>query len=336
MKRRLLQLIMLLLCLMLPFSAIAEFAFVQRDVEAYTQPDPASGVASSYKAGTWLELLEGDGVSADENYAGVVGPDGLIGYVSKTNIFVLSQSAQDAVAVVANNGKYVNLRAEGNKKAKVLAKVDTGTPVTFLENGKSYSHVRLADLDGYMATSMLKVGLQPIFSPAVKSSNKKSVNLRSEPTMNGDILASIPYGKKVSVYIMGGGWAYVRYDQTDGYIMTKFLSSSKDSPVPNPVPNPNPDSDFWDTGATRYVSNGGSSVRYRNGPGGSAKTLGKLRSGDEVYEVSTNGAWSKILINAGGNPVYMMSKYLVTIMPIEDDPVDITDPVIFEESSGDE
>lgn len=335
MKRRFAQLAALLLCLTLPLSAAAEFAFVQLGANAYAEPDASSQVVSAYAAGTWVEVAQGDAEAEDDEYVSVVGPDGLGGYMAKTDVMILSQTPPEAVAVVANNGKYVNLRAQASKKARVLAKVNSGTPMTLVEAGKSFDQLRLGGLEGYMVAGMVKTGLAPIYAPVVKSPNQKNVNLRSEPTMNGDILASIRYGEQVSVYMHGSGWAYVRYKNTDGYVMTKFLASAKDDPdpkpVPNPVPNPDPDSDFWETGGTRYVSNGGASVRYRSGPGGSAKVLGKLRSGDEVYEVSTNGSWSKILVGAGGSAVYMMSQYLVTIMPVDDDDpiVDVGgDPVI--------
>ncbi len=343
MKRRLTVLALLLLCIALPISALAEFAFVQLGADAYAQPDASAQVVSTYAAGTWVELTEEDG-GANEAFACVIGPDGLSGYVPRDAIFLLSQTDRAAVAVVANNGKYVNLRAADSKKAQALGKVNSGTPLVLIESGKMFDHVRVGGMEGYMVAGMVKTELRPIYSPVVRASNGKNVNLRSEPTMNGDILASIPYNGKADVYMHGGGWAFVRYKSMDGYVMTKFLASGKDDPdpgpIPDPVPNPDPDSDFWDTGATRYVSNGGATVRYRNGPGGSAKVLGKLHSGDEVYEVATNGAWSKILLNAGGDAVYIMSEYLVTIMPIDDDPIDIgDDPVDYEdysEISGDE
>lgn len=345
MKKRFLLPIALLLCLVIPFSAMAEFAFVQLGTSLYAQADSSSQVLSSYNAGTWLEIVE-----EDEAFVGVVGPDGLTGYVPDTDVFILSQVPQNQIVVVANNGKYVNLRAAASKQSQALAEINSGTPMLMLEAGSQFDYVSVGTLEGYMVAGMVKAGLQPIYSPVVKSSNGKGLNLRSEPTMNGDILATIPYGAQVGVYMLGGGWAYVRYQNQNGYVMSKFLTSSKNgpmpgpvpnpnpNPIPNPVPNPDPDSDFWDTGRTCYVNNGGSSVRYRSGPGGSASVLGKLRSGEEVFEISTNGAWSKITIGYGGNPVYMMSQYLVTFMPIDDDdPIDIgDDPVDYDYDSGDE
>ena len=69
-----------------------------------------------------------------------------------------------------------------------------------------------------------------------------------------------------------------------------------------------------------YVSNGGSTVRYRTGPGTDYSTAGKCYSGDEVYVYSSNGTWSKISIGYGGGQYYMMSQYLVYVDPIDPDP----------------
>ena len=345
MKKRMTRMLTFLLCLTLPLSAVAEFAFVQLGADLYADADAQSNVVASYAAGAWVELVEGDGGAEDAGFASAIGPDGLTGYVAEGDVFRLSRVEAEQVAVVANNGKYVNLRAGASKKAQVLAKVNSGTPMLLLESGKSFDNVRVGGMEGYMASGMVKLGLKPIYTRYVESANGKGVNLRDEPTMNGAVLATAPCDSQVSVYILGNGWAYVRYGKQDGYMMSKFLTSVEPGPTygpiptgePNPtygpVPNPDPDSDFWDTNVTRYVSNGGSSVRYRSGPGGSAKVLGKASSGTEVFELSTNGAWSKITIGYGGNPVYMMSEYLVTIMPDEpDDPVVIDDPVEPDES----
>ena len=334
MKKRFLVLTALLLCVILPVTAMAEFAFVQLDTALYAEADAASGALSSYSAGTWVEVLEGDGATEDGAFVNVTGPDGLIGYVPAASVFILSQVSPDQVVVVANNGKYVNLRAEASKKAAVLAQVNSGTPMTLLEAGKSFDHVLLGDVEGYMMASMVKAGLTPIYSPVVQNPNGKNVNLRSEPTMNGDILTSVPSGAQVGVYMLGSGWAYVKYNKVDGYMMSKFLTSSKPVPTPGPVPNPDPDSDFWEVNLTCFVSNGGSSVRYRNGPGSSAQVLGKLASGTEVFVLTTNGAWSYITFGAGSTPVYIMSKYLVTVMPDEPDPDPIDDPVIPDDESS--
>lgn len=336
MKRRFLLFAAVLLCVTLPLSAMAEFAFVQLGTDLYAEADAASTVLSSYRAGTWVEVAQGDGLAEDAAFVNVIGPDGLSGYVPDTDVFILSQTPQDQVTVVANNGKYVNLRAEASKKSASLAKVNSGTPMTLIETGKTFDRVRIANLEGYMVAGMVKTGLKPIASPLVEAANGKGVNLRSEPTMNGDVLASIPYGGTVGVYMLGGGWAYVRYGGINGYVMSKFLTSAAPAPTPGPgptygpVPNPDPDSDFWEVNMTCYVSNGGASVRYRSGPGGSARVLGKLASGTEVFVMSTNGSWSKITFGAGGKAAYMMSRYLVTVMPDPDpyDPYDPTDPIV--------
>ncbi len=306
---------------------MAEFAFVQLGTELHEQPDAASNVISSYKAGTWVEIEAADGAvgsadvegapAPDVDFLNVTGPDGMTGFVPATNLFILSQTPAQDVAVVANNGKYVNLRQEASKKATILAKVNSGTPMTLIETGKKFDHVRIGGIEGYMAAGMLKVGMRPISTLEVKTGNGKNVNMRSEPTLNGDVLTTVPNGAQVSVMISGGGWSYVRYRQTDGYIMSKFLTHK--APDPTPKPDPDPEKGFWDVGLTCFVSNGGASVRYRSGPGKDYPVLGSYSSGTEIFVYSTNGTWSKISRGYGGKMVYMMSKYIVTINPGDDD-----------------
>ena len=127
----------------------------------------------------------------------------------------------------------------------------------------------------------------------------------------------MPSGSPINVYILGGGWAYVNCNGTTGYMMSKFVSGTAEKKEPTP------EKGFKDVNATAFVSNGGKSVRYREGPSTDDKVLGKAASGTEVYVYSTNKKWSKISIGYGGKQVYIMAKYLVTVMPIDDDdPID--------------
>lgn len=320
MRKHVCRWLSLILCLvLLPISALGEYAFVQLGAQMYSEPASTSSVVSSYKAGTWLEIQDADGASeSDSGYLRVMGTDGRVGYVQTKDVFVESMVNPSQMAVVANGGKYVNLRSQPDKKSSVLAKVNSGTPMILNSASKSFDQVTVGDLQGYMASGLLAVGGKPIYSAYIESSNKKDVNLRSEPSADSSVVAKMPCFSQVKVYILGGGWAKVSYQKHTGYVMSKFLTS-----VPSPAPNPNPDEPddpvgFREVNSTAYVSNGGAPVRYRTGPSTSSSVAGKASSGTEVFILATNGTWDKITIGYGGGVYYMMSRYIVTVMPIDD------------------
>lgn len=317
----------LILAMLLPLTAGAEFAFVQLGASMYQKPDAKAKATAKYKAGTWLELVQADGTDADAaaaaeaGFVQVIGTNGKAGYVKANDLFILSEHDYAAVAVANNNGAAVNLRDHpGTKNTKILGKVSSGTPMVFGELQDGYYAVTIGGKEGFMSQKLITTGMAPLYLAYAVSANKKPIALRSEPTTNGDILAEMPNASAINVYILGGGWAYVNFNGTMGYMMSKFISGTPEKKEPTP------EKGFKDVNITAFVSDGGKSVRYREGPSTDDKVLGKAASGTEVFIYSSNGKWSKISIGFGGKQVYMMAKYLVTIMPIDDD--DPMDPYV--------
>ena len=55
------------------------------------------------------------------------------------------------------------------------------------------------------------------------------LNLRSEPSTNGEILAALPHGKLVRVISRENGWANIEADEKTGYVREDYLSETKPS-----------------------------------------------------------------------------------------------------------
>ena len=60
-------------------------------------------------------------------------------------------------------------------------------------------------------------------SAFVTAPSGKTVNLRSRPSANGQVIARVPVGSAVSVLERAQGWAQIRFDGQTGYMMTQFL-----------------------------------------------------------------------------------------------------------------
>ncbi len=68
-----------------------------------------------------------------------------------------------------------------------------------------------------------------------------SLNLRSEPTMNGIILRQLYYGQPLVVLEeCGDGWLHVKTDSAEGYVMQSFVERTLPSPPPQAIPSPSP------------------------------------------------------------------------------------------------
>ena len=74
----------------------------------------------------------------------------------------------------------------------------------------------------------------------VKTANGKSVNVRSAPSKNAEIIGTAAYGHSVLTdwsYAGNDGWTRVVWGSLgDGYIMSQFLVSTKPGPKPTPDP----------------------------------------------------------------------------------------------------
>lgn len=57
----------------------------------------------------------------------------------------------------------------------------------------------------------------------VKTDNKGTLNLRTEPSLKGRVLAQIPYGTQLETSQLDANWSKVTYDGKTGYVMNKFL-----------------------------------------------------------------------------------------------------------------
>lgn len=54
---------------------------------------------------------------------------------------------------------------------------------------------------------------------------EKGLNLREEAATSSKVITSIPYGGIVIVNDINGNWAFVSYEQVNGWCSTKYIST---------------------------------------------------------------------------------------------------------------
>ena len=59
----------------------------------------------------------------------------------------------------------------------------------------------------------------------VNTENKGTLNLRAEPSTSSKVLAQIPYGTSLELSLKNEIWSKTTYNNIEGYVMNKFLSS---------------------------------------------------------------------------------------------------------------
>ena len=132
----------------------------------------------------------------------------------------------------------LRLREKPSEKAKVLDAYPKGTTVTILKKGTEWTRVRVHGKTGYMKTNCLAYGRNGGSSSGNSSGGSSGttryvmkgikLNLRTEPSNEGDVIASFRGGTKVTVLKKGKYWSYVEVKGLKGYMGNDFLTAEKE------------------------------------------------------------------------------------------------------------
>jgi len=75
----------------------------------------------------------------------------------------------------------------------------------------------------------------------VYTSNGGSLNIRSDPYVDENVIGTLPYGSAINVeFFLGNGWACVDWGGTEAYVQSRFLQGDPPGPQPQPRPRPKP------------------------------------------------------------------------------------------------
>ncbi len=126
------------------------------------------------------------------------------------------------------------------------------------------------------------------------------LNLRSEPSYNGNKVSSYPTGTVVTITGQSGNWYAVKApDGLTGYMLGAYLIISGDDLTPG--------SDAWVT------SPNGLNVRLRSGPGKKYGAVASYPPGTKCTVISNHGDFTQIRI--GTLTGYMMTQFLTSTDP---------------------
>lgn len=217
--------------------------------------------------------------------------------VALCSLLLLSSVPGLADSYATVTGGRLNLRQTASLKAKVLGQYPTGTWITVLQSGDTWSKVTVGGKTGYMMSKYLSPATSNTM--IVSTNTGVGLNLRSGPSMDASIITSFQPGTAVTVIKKGSGWNYVSVNGLKGYMGSQYLISKSD--------------DSSNTGshsytATLYNPNGGKVVNFRQSPGLNSKVIRAYAVGTKVTVLEEGSNWFKVKIN--GQTGYV-SKYFL-------------------------
>lgn len=117
-----------------------------------------------------------------------------------------------------------------------------------------------------------------------------TLNLRKEPSQSSQVLAQYPTGTWMTVLEQDGDWSKVKVEGKEGYVMSKYLSSTSSD-------------------STLYVrTNTGANLNLRDQPSLTGNVLGSYKPGTAVNVVLRGNGWYQVKL--GEQLGYMASRYL--------------------------
>ena len=229
-------------------------------------------------------------------------------------------------AVVTTVSGSLNLRRDALPGSPVLARIPKGTTIRIDEKLSAWSCTTYGGQTGYVMNTYLTFHQgQPEISggtTAVVTTASGSLNLRTEPSLSGGVVARIPQYATVNVQQRGDSWCYVVYNDTIGYVMTTYLTFSGDSTQTQPdggdtsgESGSGSGDNSGNTGnaggngtMTAYVQTESGSLNLREQPGSAYRVLRTIPRGSAVTVLSYGDPWCQVTY--GGTEGYVMTSFL--------------------------
>ena len=214
------------------------------------------------------------------------------------SLMLLSSVPALADTYATVQGGSLNLRQKASTDAKVLGQYPTGTWVSVLEEGATWSKVTVDGKTGYMKSKYLATASKNTMY--VRTNTGVGLNLRTAPSMNGDIITSFQPGTAVTVLKKGSGWYYVSVAGLKGYMGSQYLSTTAGK-----AEKPSVSKSY---ASKLYNPNGGKIVNFRTGPSLNKPIIAAYPVGTSVTVLSQENSWCKVQIN--GQTGYVSAYFL--------------------------
>lgn len=231
-------------------------------------------------------------------------------------------------AVVTTVSGSLNLRRDALPGSAVLARIPKGTTIRIDERLAAWSRTTYGGQTGYVMNTYLTFHQgQPEISggtTAVVTTVSGSLNLRTEPSLSGGVIARIPQYATVNVQQRGDSWCYVVYNDTIGYVMTSYLTFDGDSAQTPPEGGDtsgesgsgsvDSSGNAGNAGGnssgtmTAYVQTASGSLNLREQPGSAYRVLRTIPRGSAVTVLSYGDPWCQVTY--AGTEGYVMTSFL--------------------------
>jgi cell wall-associated NlpC family hydrolase len=187
----------------------------------------------------------------------------------------------------------LRLRSGPGTSYEVISTLYEGEELDVLEKQEGWAKVRAGDLEGWVYTEYLTCLKQ-------LAVDAEFLRLRSEPSLDAEVIDQAPYGTILSVLEEREDWCKVLYHDQVGWMKSEFLVDPGriDSSLLSVEETP--------PTAIKVVTV--DSLNVRTGPGTDFEKIGTLSGGTLVTVLKEDGQWS--MIEFEGGKAWVFNEYL--------------------------
>ncbi|RXY99833.1 SH3 domain-containing protein [Fictibacillus sp. S7] len=227
-------------------------------------------------------------------------------------------SAQEIKKKVVNvrSGSSLNVRKSINTRSPIIGKLGKGVKVTVYSESKGWSKLKVGSSYGYVSSKYLITLATTATKVATTTKYVKvsegSLNLRKSASTGASVIAKLAKGTQVTVFSETGGWAKINANGKNGYVSSKYLSSSKPSNTVSKGSTSKPAAVSSSKTTTKYVKVSGA-LNLRKAATTNSAVIKTLKNGVTVTVYSESKGWAKV--KASGSTGYVSTKYLTATKP---------------------
>ncbi|SMC45656.1 C40 family peptidase [Papillibacter cinnamivorans] len=154
---------------------------------------------------------------------------GLIAAALMVCLTVAAAAAGTSLGVATVDASSLRLRESPSTSSSILGTASTGDTVVVLEKLDGWYKVNFKATEGYMSSEYLTLKETADVTIGYGLVKATSLNMRSGPGTTYSLVSAIPGSAIVSIVGIDSGWYKVTYGGKTGYVLSDYLSITKES-----------------------------------------------------------------------------------------------------------
>ncbi len=264
---------------------------ISNHVNIRNGPSLSSKIIGSAKSGQQYPSIR-----SSNNWTQIVLPNRTNGWISSSLLQSTENRATPAHlnGLVTTNG--VRLREAPDLSSKIISIVKKNDVVTISGSKGSWWNVESKYGKGWIYKDYVKVASLPsssipISQPPSPSLTKyawiaaTTLNVRSLPTANSKVVKVLTKDDKVQTVKNSNGWAYIKFDEQNGWVNEKYLSLNAPSKPIEPSKTQTTHS---------YISSIINRLNVRSSPSTKGNVIGAINLNGTYAVLKKSGEWTQI------------------------------------------